>query len=93
MTAPGLRPSSRAAVPPFAVMSILTRVAELRAAGRDVIRSRVASMSFVAAMDDDPRAALLAQVDEVLDTHPDTAGRDDVAMPYVTELFTTRKLA
>ena len=37
MTAPGLRPSSRAAVPPFAVMSILTRVAELRAAGRDVV--------------------------------------------------------
>jgi SAM-dependent methyltransferase len=62
-------------------------------AGRDVIRSRVASMSFVAAMDDEPRAALLAQVEELLTTHPDTAGRDDVAMPYVTELFTTRKLA
>lgn len=32
-----LGPSSRAAVPPFAVMTILNRVAELRAAGRDVI--------------------------------------------------------
>ena len=32
-----LVPSARAAVPPFAVMSILNRVAELRAAGRDVI--------------------------------------------------------
>src|SRR5215207_1757731 len=30
-------PASRAAVPPFAVMSILNRVAELRAEGRDVI--------------------------------------------------------
>lgn len=30
-------PAGRAAVPPFAVMSILGRVAELRAAGRDVI--------------------------------------------------------
>ena len=30
-------PAARAAVPPFAVMSILNRVAELRAAGRDVI--------------------------------------------------------
>lgn len=30
-------PARRAAVPPFAVMSILGRVAELRAAGRDVI--------------------------------------------------------
>ena len=37
MSAPGPRPSSRGAVPPFAVMSILTRVAELRAAGRDVV--------------------------------------------------------
>jgi SAM-dependent methyltransferase len=62
------------------------------AAGRDVIRARVASMSFVAALDDGPRTALLAQIDHLLDTHPDTAGRDDVAMPYVTELFTTRKL-
>jgi aspartate/methionine/tyrosine aminotransferase len=32
-----LGPSARAAVPPFAVMSILNRVAALRAAGRDVI--------------------------------------------------------
>jgi aspartate/methionine/tyrosine aminotransferase len=31
------RPSARSAVPPFAVMSILNRVAELRAAGRDVV--------------------------------------------------------
>jgi aspartate/methionine/tyrosine aminotransferase len=35
--AAGVQPSARAAVPPFAVMSILNRVAELRAAGRDVI--------------------------------------------------------
>jgi SAM-dependent methyltransferase len=61
-------------------------------AGRDVVRACVASMSFVAALDDEPRAALLAQVEHVLDTHPDTRGRDDVAIPYVTELFTTRKL-
>ncbi len=32
-----MTPSARAAVPPFAVMSILNRVAELRAAGREVI--------------------------------------------------------
>jgi aspartate/methionine/tyrosine aminotransferase len=32
-----MTPSARAAVPAFAVMSILNRVAELRAAGRDVI--------------------------------------------------------
>ena len=32
-----MKPSRRAAVPPFAVMSILNRVAQLRAQGRDVI--------------------------------------------------------
>jgi SAM-dependent methyltransferase len=63
------------------------------AEGRDVVMARVASMSFVAALDDEPRAALLAQVDELIATHPDTRGRDDVALPYVTELFTTRRLA
>ncbi|MCW2810086.1 MAG: avtA [Friedmanniella sp.] len=34
---PAYGPSARSGVPPFAVMSILNRVAELRAAGRDVI--------------------------------------------------------
>jgi len=50
-------------------------------------------MSFVAALDEQPRAALLAEVAHLLDTHPDTRGRDDVALPYVTELFTTTRLA
>jgi SAM-dependent methyltransferase len=44
-------------------------------AGRDAIRARVASMSFVAALDDEPRGALLAQIEQVLDSHPDTRGR------------------
>jgi hypothetical protein len=56
-----------------------------------VILNRVASMSFVAALDDEPRERLLAQIAELLDTHPDTRGRKDVALPYVTELFTTRR--
>ncbi|HET6173887.1 MAG TPA: class I SAM-dependent methyltransferase [Gaiellales bacterium] len=62
------------------------------AAGRDVVLDRVASMSFVAALDDEPRAELLAEIGKLLDTHPDTRGRHDVAIPYVTELFTTRRL-
>jgi SAM-dependent methyltransferase len=59
--------------------------------GREVVLARVASMSFVAALDEEPRAALLAEIADLLDTHPDTRGRDDVALPYVTELFTTRR--
>ena len=61
------------------------------AAGRSVVLDRVASMSFVAALAEAPRAALLADVERLLDTHPDTQGRDNVALPYVTELFTTRR--
>ena len=61
------------------------------AEGRDVVLARVASISFVAALDEAPRAGLLAEFAELLDTHPDTRGRDDVALPYVTELFTTRR--
>jgi SAM-dependent methyltransferase len=61
------------------------------AGGRGVVLARVASMSFVAALDEEPRAELLAEIAELLDTHPDTRGRDDIAIPYVTELFTTRR--
>ena len=60
------------------------------AEGRDVLLDRVASMSFVAALGEEPRAQLLAEVADLLETHPDTRGREDVALPYVTELFTTR---
>jgi len=59
--------------------------------GRDVILERVASVSFVATLGEEDRARLLSEVGNLLDTHPDTRGRDDVALPYVTELFTTRK--
>ena len=62
------------------------------ATGRDVVRARVASMSFVAALDTEPREHLLAEIAALLDTHPATRGRDDVAIPYVTELFTTRRV-
>ncbi len=61
------------------------------AEGRAVVLDRVASMSFVAALEQAPRAALLADVAHLLDTHPDTRGRRDIALPYVTELFTTRR--
>jgi SAM-dependent methyltransferase len=59
--------------------------------GRDVILERVSSVSFVAALGEDARSRLLADVAHLLDTHPGTRGRDDVALPYVTELFTTRR--
>jgi SAM-dependent methyltransferase len=59
-------------------------------AGRDVVLARVASISFVAVLDERRRAELLGEVERILDADPETRGRDDVALPYVTELFTTR---
>jgi SAM-dependent methyltransferase len=61
-------------------------------AGRDVVLARVASMSFVAALEAAPRAQLMTEIADLLDTHPATRGRDDIAIPYVTELFTTRRV-
>jgi SAM-dependent methyltransferase len=60
--------------------------------GRAVVLERVASISFVASLDEEPRAELLAQVSDLLENHPDIRGRSDVAIPYVTELFTARRL-
>jgi SAM-dependent methyltransferase len=75
--------------PAFAPLALRTwphRGAE----GRELILARVASVSFVAALDEASRASLLAEAGHLLDTHPDTRGREDVALPYVTELFTTQ---
>jgi SAM-dependent methyltransferase len=60
--------------------------------GRAVVLERVASISFVASLDEKPRTRLLAEVSDLLETHPDIRGRGDVAIPYVTELFTARRL-
>jgi SAM-dependent methyltransferase len=50
------------------------------------VLDRVASISFVAAMPDAERAEILAEVRALLATHPDTAGRAEVALPYRTDV-------
>jgi SAM-dependent methyltransferase len=47
---------------------------------------RVASISFVAAMAEAARAEILAEVRDLLATHPDTAGRAAIALPYRTDV-------
>ncbi len=44
----------------------------------------VASRSYVITLPADERAAVLADVRALLDTHPDLAGRPRIALPYVT---------
>jgi SAM-dependent methyltransferase len=48
---------------------------------------RVASISFVAAMDLAQRAAVLDEVRALLSSHPDTAGREELPMAYFADVF------
>jgi SAM-dependent methyltransferase len=53
----------------------------------ETVVERVASISFVAALADGPRAALLGQVRELIRSHPDLAGRERIPVPYRTDVF------
>jgi cyclopropane fatty-acyl-phospholipid synthase-like methyltransferase len=93
----------RASYPAAAIEAILRAAGaargrtllELGAGTGKLTRELVASSARVIALE--PVAGMrevLAQTApgaEPLDTHEDTQGRDDVALPYVTELFTTRR--
>ncbi|MET8628962.1 methyltransferase domain-containing protein [Kitasatospora sp. NPDC004669] len=50
----------------------------------------VASRSYVIALPEAARARLLADVEQLLATHPDLAGRDEIAMPYLTRCTRVR---
>ena len=84
--AQALAASQRAAVPPFAVMSILNRVAELRAAGREVISLCAGEPSQGAPSDVRRRAAELMVGPDAAGLqrdlrHPAAAQRDRRALP------------
>jgi SAM-dependent methyltransferase len=47
----------------------------------------IGTRSYVATMDDAGRARFLARVRDLLDTHPDTRGRDQLELPYTTRAY------
>ncbi len=55
-----------------------------------MIVDRVASISYVAAMPDDRRQAVLDEVRELLATDPGTAGADVIELPYRADIYWTR---
>jgi MOSC domain-containing protein YiiM/trans-aconitate methyltransferase len=59
----------------------------------ETIIDRVASISYVAAMPDERRFAVLDQVRELLASDPATAGSDVIELPYVADVFWTRPRA
>jgi SAM-dependent methyltransferase len=48
---------------------------------------RVASVSFIAVMPEPERAEVLAEVRELLAAHPATAGKDELQLAYLTDVF------
>ena len=58
----------------------------------DGVLDRLASMSAVAAETPEVRDELVAAVAAMLRTDPDTAGRDEIVLPYTTELHWLRRL-
>ena len=57
----------------------------------DGIVDRVASISTVATLTPDARAGLLADLRALLAANPETAGRDEIELPYTTRLSLTRR--
>jgi SAM-dependent methyltransferase len=56
----------------------------------ETIVDRVGSISYVAAMHPDRRGAVLDEVRDLLATHPDTAGREIIELPYRAHIYWTR---
>ncbi len=61
-------------------------------APEQVIVDRVASVSFIAALDDASRARVLDQVRVLIDATPALAGSRSVALPYVTHAYWARAI-
>jgi SAM-dependent methyltransferase len=59
---------------------------------KQVVLDRVASISFIAALEPKQRQRLLEEITLVLDQDPDTAGKPEFAIPYFTEIYWTQKL-
>jgi SAM-dependent methyltransferase len=57
-----------------------------------VIVDRVASVSFIAALDDPSRARVLAQVRQLIAATPQLAGHATVTLPYITRAYWCRAI-
>lgn len=53
--------------------------------------ARAASTSWVSALPDDDRGAVRAEIRDLLATHPDLAGRDELVYPHDTHVWWCRR--
>lgn len=59
---------------------------------REGVIDRMLSTSHIACLDAGEQARVRREVEEVLDTYPETRGQDRLELPYVTELYWTRRI-
>ena len=65
---------------------------EHRGAPETVIVDRVLSISFIAALPDTEREAVIARLRTLIATDPAISGKTEIAVPYTTFAFTAQKL-
>jgi ubiquinone/menaquinone biosynthesis C-methylase UbiE len=53
----------------------------------DTIVDRIGSISFISSLPEDVRSEVLGEVRQLLATHPQTASKVDVELPYRTDVF------
>ncbi|MFJ3052230.1 MULTISPECIES: class I SAM-dependent methyltransferase [Pseudomonas] len=58
-----------------------------------VIVARILSVSFIAMLPQEQKQRVAEQLRELIASHPDLKGRDEIAVPYRTEAYSTRTLA
>jgi SAM-dependent methyltransferase len=63
------------------------RFRHAHALSHEGVVERIATVSFVAAMPGRERDEVLAEVRALLASHPDTAGRTELSLPYLTDVF------
>ncbi|WP_312491483.1 class I SAM-dependent methyltransferase [Pseudomonas cremoris] len=59
---------------------------------QEVIMDRFLSVSFIAALPAAQKATVTAQLQALIDTHPELRGRDTVAFPYQTQAYVCQRL-
>jgi ubiquinone/menaquinone biosynthesis C-methylase UbiE len=59
----------------------------------DTLLARVASVSYISALPDAARAQVLDSVAEIVAHDPETAGHEQIAMPYTTHVTSCHRLA
>lgn len=69
------------------------RVVHRQRLTRAAMEDRVASVSFIAALGRSEQAKVTAEVDRLLDSDPATAGRAEIVLPYVTDVYVTHRKA